>query len=45
MAFNNAKFNFSEKLRQDIKNETILYDVKSKIELKRLPKIIEAFEK
>tara|TARA_B100000700_G_scaffold242846_1_gene270565 strand:- start:175 stop:2067 length:1893 start_codon:yes stop_codon:yes gene_type:complete len=44
LAFNNAKFNFSEQLKRDTKNNNILYNVKSKIKLKRLPKVVEAFD-
>jgi len=44
MAFNNAKFNLSEKRKRDTKNKNILNDVKYQIKLKHLPKIVEAFD-
>ena len=44
MAFNNAKFNFSEKQELDSQNKNILGHVKYQIKLKRLPEIVEAFD-
>jgi len=44
MAFNNAKFNLSERQKQDTKNKSILENVKYQIKLKRLPYLVEAFD-
>jgi len=44
MAFNNAKFNLSEKRERDFQNKNILESVKYQIKLKHLPKIVEAFD-
>ncbi len=44
MAFNNAKFNFSEKKERDYQNKNILEHVKYKMKLKHLPKRVDAFD-
>ena len=44
MAFNNAKFNLSERHKRTTENKNILENVKYKIKLKNLPKLVEAFD-